>query len=156
MTPSTAERVAANTPDHVNDEIRWQTEANIARYSQSRPEVIERRLAELDHEWDIERCVETMAPLFSLMGIGLGLTVNRKWFALPVIVQSFLLQHAVQGWCPPLVALRRMGVRTADEIYQERYALMALRGDFGRPPASASSGATNVQRTREVIDAVTR
>jgi hypothetical protein len=43
---------------------------------------------------------------------------------------GFLLQHAVQGWCPPLPLLRRLGVRTADEINEERYALKALRGDF--------------------------
>ena len=156
MTVSTAERVAANTPDEINAEIRWQTEASISRYSQAGPEAIDERLAELDHEWDIERYVETMAPLLSLAGIGLGLGVNRRWFALPVIVQSFLLQHAIQGWCPPIVVLRRMGVRTADEIYQERYALMALRGDFGNPPATAQAGPVNSQRTREIIDAVAR
>jgi hypothetical protein len=41
-----------------------------------------------------------------------------------------LLQHAVQGWCPPIPILRRLGFRTADEINRERYALKALRGDF--------------------------
>jgi hypothetical protein len=40
------------------------------------------------------------------------------------------LQHAVQGWCPPIPVLRRFGFRTADEINRERYALKALRGDF--------------------------
>jgi hypothetical protein len=154
MTISTADRVAANTSESINDEIRWQTEANIARYSQASPEAIEERLAELDHEWDIERCIETMAPIFSLLGLGLGFTVNRRWFALPIVVQSFLLQHAVQGWCPPLPVLRRLGVRSADEIYQERYALMALRGDFGKPPTPTA--AAQSQRTRAVIDAVQR
>ena len=43
----------------------------------------------------------------------------------------FLLQHAVQGWCPPVPFFRRRGVRTAREIEIERYALKALRGDFG-------------------------
>jgi hypothetical protein len=33
---------------------------------------------ELDREWDIERCVEMMAPTFTLLGMTLGLTVNRK------------------------------------------------------------------------------
>jgi hypothetical protein len=51
---------------------------------------------------------------------------------LPVVVAGFLLQHALQGWCPPLPVLRRLGVRTADEINQERYALKALRGDFAQ------------------------
>ena len=46
------------------------------------------------------------------------------------MVTAFLFQHAVQGWCPPVPILRRMGFRTADEINRERYALKALRGDF--------------------------
>jgi hypothetical protein len=31
-----------------------------------------------------------------------------------------------------LPVLRRLGIRTADEINKERYALKALRGDFKR------------------------
>jgi len=38
-------------------------------------------------------------------------------------VTAFLLQHAIQGWCPPIPILRRFGFRTADEINRERYAL---------------------------------
>jgi hypothetical protein len=46
------------------------------------------------------------------------------------MVAAFLFQHAIQGWCPPVPILRRMGFRTASEIEQERQALKALRGDF--------------------------
>jgi hypothetical protein len=67
-----------------------------------------------------------------LIGTGLGASVNRRWFALPAIVGAFLLQHAVQGWCPPLPVFRRLGFRTAAEIDRERYALKALRGDFDK------------------------
>ncbi|WP_407921819.1 hypothetical protein, partial [Corallococcus sp. AB049A] len=28
---------------------------------------------------------------------------------------SFLLQHGLQGWCPPLPLLRRLGLRTRGE-----------------------------------------
>lgn len=45
-------------------------------------------------------------------------------------VLGFLFQHAVQGWCPPVSLLRRLGFRTSSEIDAERYALKALRGDF--------------------------
>jgi hypothetical protein len=58
------------------------------------------------------------------------------------VVLTFLFQHAVQGWCPPLPVLRRLGVRTRKEIDRERYALKALRGDFadtaGTPGAIAA------------------
>ena len=59
-----------------------------------------------------------------------GLTVNKKWFALPFVVQAFFFQHALQGWCPPIPILRRLGVRTTAEIAEERNALKAMRGDF--------------------------
>lgn len=38
--------------------------------------------------------------------------------------------HAVQGCCPPVPLLRRLGLRTREEIERERYALKALMGDF--------------------------
>jgi hypothetical protein len=130
MLPDTKERVSQNTADEINQRIRQQTERNVLRYTAAGPRAIDRRLAELDKEWDIERYVETMAPTLSLLGLTLGLTKDRKWLALPVVVQAFFLQHALQGWCPPIPLLRRLGVRTIDEINEERYALKALRGDF--------------------------
>jgi hypothetical protein len=141
MLPSTTDRVSSNTADHVNEEIRRRTEENVARFARAGPEAIARRLDELDREWDIERCVETLAPSFSLLGIGLGLTVSRKWFALPIVVQAFFLQHALQGWCPPIPVLRRLGVRTMDEIDHERNALKALRGDYRDVPSRGLEGA---------------
>ena len=130
MFPSTTNRVACNTAESVNERIRRQTEANVAHYAAAGPDAIDRRLAELDREWDIERYLETMAPTFTLLGLTLGLTVSRKFFVVPFAVQSFFLQHALQGWCPPIPVLRRLGVRTQAEIDHERYALKALRGDF--------------------------
>src|SRR5690242_801845 len=83
MLPPTAERVQCNTADEINERIRRQTEESVRRHAEAGPEAIEHRLAELDREWDVERCVETMAPAFTLAGMTLGLTVSRKWFLLP-------------------------------------------------------------------------
>src|SRR4051794_14541509 len=130
MLPSTANRVPQNTADSVNDDIPRKTEENISRIAAAGPAAIDRRLRELDAEWDIERYVETLAPSFTLAGMTLGLTVSRKFFLLPFVVQGFFLQHALQGWCPPVPVLRRFGVRTQQEIDEERAALKALRGDF--------------------------
>jgi hypothetical protein len=128
--PATIDRVRVNSSDEVNRWIRQRTKQRLQAIAAGGLPAIERRLRELDEEWDIERFVETMAPTFTLLGIGLGLTRNRSWFLLPVVVQGFFLQHALQGWCPPIPVLRRLGVRTYSEIDQERYALKALRGDF--------------------------
>ena len=66
------------------------------------------------------------------LGIALSLTRSRRWIILPGVVLSFLLLHAIQGWCPPVPVLRRLGVRTREEIERERLALKALIGDFPR------------------------
>jgi hypothetical protein len=130
MLPSTVERVPEHTNKAINEQIRRATEENVARFQNASYRQIQERLDELDHEWDIERILEANAATACLIGVTLGATVNRKWFALPGIVAAFLLQHALQGWCPPLPVFRRMGVRTSSEIDYERYALKALRGDF--------------------------
>lgn len=139
MIPSTAQRVPDNTAEHVNEEIRRRTEASIARCAAAGPEAIDRRLAELDREWDVERTLEANAATAVLVGLTLGATVDRKWFLFPAVVAGFLLQHAVQGWCPPLPIFRRYGVRTQTEIDYERYALKALRGDFRHLPADGEA-----------------
>ena len=130
MLATTARRVSENTSEQVNERIRRQTEYNVDLFRSASPQMITRRLAELDEEWDIERWVETMAPSLTLVGLFGGVFVNRKWLILSGVVQAFFLQHAIQGWCPPIPVLRRLGVRTLDEINQERYALKLLRGDF--------------------------
>jgi hypothetical protein len=129
MLPSTAGRVPAHTAEHVNDEIRRATEASIARVSAGGPAAIARRLKELDEEWDVERTLEANAATLTAVGAGLALLVDRRFAVVPLVVGGFLLQHALQGWCPPLPVFRRMGVRTQSEIDEERHALKAVRGD---------------------------
>jgi hypothetical protein len=143
MLPTTVSRVPDHTDAAINARIRQQTQRNIARFQNAGPDAIERRLAELDAEWDIERTLEANAATASLIGLTLGAAVDRRWFLFPAIVAGFLLQHALQGWCPPLPVFRRMGIRTSYEIDQERYALKALRGDFagtqGTVPGAGAS-----------------
>ena len=83
----------------------------------------------LDKEWDIERVLEVNASTLALTGLILGLTKNRKWLFLLGIVLPFLLQHGLQGWCPPLPLLRRLGIRTRGEIDREKYALKVQTGE---------------------------
>ena len=130
MIPPTTERVPAHTAEHVNQRIREQTRANIERYSRAGPAAIDRRLRELDEEWDIERTLEANAATVAATGAALALLVDRRFALLPLVVGGFLLQHAVQGWCPPLPVFRRFGVRTQTEIEAEKAALKAVRGDF--------------------------
>jgi hypothetical protein len=124
-TSSSLDRVRSSTAAHVNEEIDHQTDINIQRYKgKSKAEILE-RIKMLDKEWDVERVLEVNASTLALTGLVLGLTTNRKWFLLPGIVLPFLLQHGLQGWCPPLPLLRRLGIRTRGEIDREKYALKA-------------------------------
>ena len=120
----------ASTSDEINRQIDLKLERRIRFYATQGRDVISERIEALDREWDVERTLEANAATLSLVGILLGATVSRKWFILPAVVGGFLLNHAIRGWCPPIPALRRMGVRTRIEIEQERYALKVLRGDF--------------------------
>jgi hypothetical protein len=137
MLPGTSERVPSHTDHAINERIRQQTEARVTAYAGT-PGEIPRRLAELEREWDIERTLEVNGSVLALTGLLLGVTSSRRWLLLPGAVLTFCLQHALQGWCPPLPLFRRIGIRTQREIDEERYALKALRGDFDGLPSRES------------------
>jgi len=59
--PDTAARVPEHTSERVNDRIRRDTNASIAASAAGGRVAIERRLEELDREWDIERALEANA-----------------------------------------------------------------------------------------------
>ena len=120
--PNTNDRVALNTSERVNNDIHIYTQNSIYFYRRN-PLLIQDRLEELDKEWDIERVLETNASTLIVGATALGFLVNKKLFAVPFVVGAFLLQHALQGWCPPLPILRRLGYRTTSEIQEERSAL---------------------------------
>lgn len=135
--PATTARVRDSSSATANRRIEGQIARSVAFHAEH-PELIGRRLEELDREWDTERVLEANAATLALSGTVLGILEDRRFLAVPVVVTAFLLQHALQGWCPPLPILRRLGVRTAREIERERAALKALRGDFEQVgPATA-------------------
>jgi hypothetical protein len=133
MIATTAERVSSNTSPDINAWIWRQTEEHMRQIAAEGRQAIERRLGELDEEWDVERYVETLAPSFSLLGLTLGLTRDRRWLLLPFVVQAFFLQHALQGWCPPIPVLRGLGIRTMQEIERERCCLKHHLATLGGP-----------------------
>ena len=154
MIPATTTRVQENTDEGVNERIHQQTKRNIAYFAEKGGDGIDRRLEELDREWDVERSLEANAASIALLGLGLGAFVDRRFFVLPALVTGFLLQHAVQGWCPPLPILRRLDIRTASEIDTERYSLKVIRGDFDKlPEKKAEWGEAEIGR---IVKAVNR
>jgi hypothetical protein len=124
MIPDTQSRVPSHTLPHINARIEHETQARITEAA--RTGTIDERLAQLDREWDTERTLQTNFALVALIGLGLGLR-NPRWLALTAGASAFMVQHAIQGWCPPLALFRRLGIRDAGEIERERSALLALK-----------------------------
>jgi hypothetical protein len=124
------DRVRSNTATQVNERIDAEIAERVKFYAEQPANRISQRIRELEKEWSMERLLETNASTLALMGIVLAATANKKWLWLSGGVLGFLLLHGVQGWCPPLPALRRLGVRTRGEIDKEKYALKTLRGDL--------------------------
>lgn len=118
-----ADRIRQSTSPDINLRIDVDTAYSISHYKRQSREAIARRIETLDREWDVERVLEVNGATLAFTGLLLGVTVNRKWLLLPGIVLPFLFQHGMQGWCPPLPLLRRLGVRTRSEIDREKYAL---------------------------------
>lgn len=138
------ERIRKNTPEETNRQIDQQTKSNIKVSRKLSNKEITSRLEELQKEWEMERVLVVNAATISLSSLVLGALVDRRWFVLSGIVAGFLLQHGLQGWCPPLPIFRSMGYRSRKEIDEEIYALKVMRGDF--------DGLTSSSQPEEIIN----
>jgi hypothetical protein len=128
MLGTSSGRVPIHTPYDANQRIREHFHQCVSYYGNF-PEEIPDRLKQLDREWDVERALAAMSSSLTLLGLALGARGRRRALALSTIVQGFYMQHTLQGWCPPLPLLRRMGFRTATEIEREKCALKDLLRD---------------------------
>jgi hypothetical protein len=122
----TEDRVRKNTGQKINRRIDERTEANIGEFFYSGEVGIRSRIKELNKEWDIERALELTSGINILLGLTLTLTKDKRWLWLSGISAAFLVQHAIQGWCPPLPVLRWFGVRTKNEIEVEKTILKEI------------------------------
>ena len=131
---SDVDRVRAHSSGEMNVRVDQLTVECLREHASAPPDQISRHIDEVDREWDVERYLQTNASILALSGAVLGATVSKKFYILPGAVLSFFLQHAIQGWCPPIPVFRRFGVRTRKEINREKYGLKAIRGDFDAVP----------------------
>jgi hypothetical protein len=134
-----ADRVREHTDPDQLAELDDRARERLTRLVGASRGELDLRIVELEEETDVERALEINASILALSGLTLGLTVNRKLLVIPAVVLAFLLQHGIQGWCPPLPVLRRLGLRTRQEIAAEKCAVKAMRGDF---EAVGRSGST--------------
>lgn len=139
-----------------NKTIDREAEGRVQRFAGKSREEITEQIGRLEREWDMERLLETNASILSLVGMSAYAgSRNKKWLFLPGVVMSFLVQHSVQGWCPPVPVFRKLGVRTRQEIEREKYALKALRGDFDGIAGEDFAGSEHdAEKVDEMIKAV--
>ncbi|MDF2951406.1 MAG: hypothetical protein K0S18_989 [Anaerocolumna sp.] len=126
----TAYRVPIKTCPHSNQMIRNQTIWNLEHYKECSKSEISKRIKQLNKEWDTERILEVSASSLMMFCSMLGLKYSRFWFLITGTVGLSMYQHALTGWCPPVPLIRKIGVRTSEEINLEKTALKILRGDF--------------------------
>lgn len=129
--PATTKRVAQNTCEEVNEKIRERALQCLSSEEDRSEAVLSGKIEQLNEEWDTERVLETGAASFVLAASVAGyLKSGCRCFLITGAVGAFLLQHALQGWCPSLPIIRKCGVRTAEEISNEKIVLKLQRGDF--------------------------
>jgi hypothetical protein len=130
--PPLGDRVRAHTSRKALARIDQETKLSLDRHARGSLLAMLRRLHDLDREWDLDRWV--MVGFAGAAGASAALSLwqaSRRgrpgpFTAVLAAQLCFLAFHAVRGWAPPVALLRRLGVRTRQEIEAERYALEQL------------------------------
>ena len=139
MSTASIARGRTHTVESVNHDMERGTIGRLSRCASSNA-LVARQLGNLEREWHLERALQAWFASVVLTGVTMAVTRDRRWIALPAVAAGLMLQHAVQGWCPPVPLFRRFGFRTQAEIARERYALKGMRGDFAGLGLDRGSG----------------
>jgi hypothetical protein len=134
-----ADRIRQRTALELQERLDARLIERVGRYAEASRDALSARLGQLEREWSIERVLALQSSATAIAGIMLG-TVRRRWLLLSLVTSTFLMQHSVQGWCPPLELHRRLGFRTQREIELEMHMLKLIRGDYAA--GAARTGAT--------------
>lgn len=133
-----ADRVRSMTTESANRSIDRATRESIARTVAGGRRAIERRLSELQREWDVDRALVLNFSVLVLAQL-LAARRDRRWLWGPLVQTPFLIMHATLGWCPPVLWFRPLGFRTRFEIQGEREALLKYLREL---PVYTSTGSS--------------
>jgi DUF2892 family protein len=61
---------------------------------------------------NLERYLRLIAGVFVLISVALGHWVSPYWFLFTAFLGLNLFQSAFTNWCPMMVFLRKLGIRT--------------------------------------------
>jgi len=126
----------------IDERIHSETELRVAECAAGGKRAIERRLAEIDRERDVDETFMLGGAIATFAGLTLSIAVHRRFIVIPAVAAGFFATRVLFGWAPPPVRLMRLlGIRTREEIENERYALKALHGDFRDLPVALEPGA---------------
>ncbi|WP_457943013.1 DUF2892 domain-containing protein [Caproiciproducens sp. LBM24188] len=134
--PDTVHRVFDHTSEKINQKIRRDTIQRLNDDVDDDASMISERIRELNEEWDTERVLEAYCAGLVLAGTVLSLTKCKWGLILAGAAGCSLMKHALHGWCPSLPLIRSLGIRTSEEIYNEKTVLKQIRGDFSQVTSS--------------------
>jgi hypothetical protein len=117
------DRVRAMTPNYVNERIEREMEGELQHLKGQGKEAIQRRVVELEYEWNIDQALMANFAVVALAGVMAGALHSKKWLWAPAVQLGFLFLHASKGWCPPSALFRRLGFRSQKEIEAQRHIL---------------------------------
>ncbi len=66
----------------------------------------------------VERALRLMAGAFVLLSLALGFWVNHYWFLFTAFVGLNLFQSGLTDWCPAMVILRKLGLKSVASAEQ--------------------------------------
>jgi hypothetical protein len=117
------DRVRSMTPNYVNQRLDREMEGELQYLTAQGREAMQRRVVELEYEWNIDQALMANFAVVAFAGMMAGALHSRKWLWAPAVQLGFLFLHASKGWCPPTALFRRLGFRSQKEIEIQRQIL---------------------------------
>jgi hypothetical protein len=123
------DRVRRHSPASATEAIDDRTAISVLQATAEGPAAIERRLDDLQKEWDVDRVLMLNFGVLVFAQL-LAARKDRRWLWGPLFQTPLLMMHALVGWCPPVLWFRPLGFRTRFEIQAEREALLRKLGEL--------------------------
>jgi len=143
----------SETSESIDSESR--TWDNVRFYGSLGKEGLTERIRSLDDEWDAEKFVLVALSGTSIFGMVMGLVGSRLWRVLTWASLPLLILAGQEKWRPSEGILKTLGLRSRREIYEEKSALKALRGDFKQVDTpSGVEGEASARNSALALDAV--
>jgi hypothetical protein len=107
------------------------TRKNLLFYGSLGREALDERIQALEDEWDLEKAGAVLLSGAGVLGLVMGLIGSRHWRLLAWAAVPLLFLHGRGQWKSAEGLLRPLGFRPRRDIQEEKYALKAMRGDYG-------------------------